>query len=316
MSNTIIKEEGKKPSFGKKFLDWVNADAGLPTIEQLEEERAHAHHDHHGSHEHHEEHEADELGLSPVDRDLVFRVDWTRRVFECVFALAVIAVLVLTAYELPTFGSALNPAVNTVYERYVGQGIKDTGAVNLVAAMILDYRAFDTLGEAFVLFTALVSVIMLIRATGEEGETSLSSLKPEHSLILQYVVKVIVPFVLVLGIYVVLNGHISPGGGFAGGAIIGAGISLYALAFGVNEVRKFFSFKTFSLCASVALLFYCLAKGYSFFMGAQGLETGIPLGKPGSLLSGGLILPLNICVGIVVACTIYGLYALFSEGEV
>lgn len=315
MSNTIIKEEGKKTSFGKKFLDWVNADAGLPTIEQLEEERAHDHHDHHGSHEHHEEYETDELGLSPVDRDLVFRVDWTRRVFEWIFALAVIAVLVVTAFELPTFGSAVNPAVNTVYERYVGQGIKDTGAVNLVAAMILDYRAFDTLGESFVLFTALISVIMLIRAAGQKDET-LATIPKEHSLILQYIAKAVVPFVLVLGIYVVLNGHLSPGGGFSGGAIIGAGISLYAVAFGVSEVRKFFSFKTFSICSSIALLFYCLAKGYSFFMGAQGLETGIPLGKPGSLLSGGLILPLNICVGIVVACTIYGLYALFSEGEV
>lgn len=313
MSNNSIQNE--KMSFRKKFLDWVNADIGLPTIEQLEEERAHAHHDHHGHEEHHASNEVDELGLSPVDRDLVFRVDWSRRVFEWIFALVVIAVLVVTAFELPTFGSAVNPAVNTVYERYVTQGVKETGAINLVAAMILDYRAFDTLGESFVLFTALVSVIMLIRASGKGDEKTLD-VKGEKSLILQYIAKAVVPFVLVLGVYVVLNGHLSPGGGFSGGAIIGAGLSLYAVAFGVEEVRKFFNFKLFSVCASIALLFYCLAKGYSFFMGAQGLETGIPLGRPGSLLSGGLILPLNICVGIVVACTIYGLYALFSEGEV
>jgi multicomponent Na+:H+ antiporter subunit B len=51
-------------------------------------------------------------------------------------------------------------------------------------------------------------------------------------------------------------------------------------------------------------------------VGAAGGSTGIPLGTPGDILSAGLILPLSIAVGIVVACTIYCFYSLFSEGEV
>jgi multicomponent Na+:H+ antiporter subunit B len=44
------------------------------------------------------------------------------------------------------------------------------------------------------------------------------------------------------------------------------------------------------------------------------METGIPLGTPGAILSSGLILPLNICVGLVVACTMYTFYAMFRKG--
>lgn len=135
-------------------------------------------------------------------------------------------------------------------------------------------------------------------------------------LILRFSVKLVVPFIMLFGIYIILNGHLSPGGGFSGGAILGAGLSLYSAVFGAEKVRKFFTFKTFTMCSGISLGFYALSKGYSFFMGASGKETGIPLGTPGRILSAGLILPLNICVGIVVACTVYGLYALFSEGEV
>jgi multicomponent Na+:H+ antiporter subunit B len=63
------------------------------------------------------------------------------------------------------------------------------------------------------------------------------------------------------------------------------------------------------------MLFYAIAKGYSFFAGANGIPTGIPKGVPGTLLSGGLIMPLNIAVGLIVACTVYVLYILFSTGE-
>jgi multicomponent Na+:H+ antiporter subunit B len=78
-------------------------------------------------------------------------------------ALGIIGLLLMTVSDLPRFGSADNPAANEVYTRYVEKGMEETGAKNIVAAMILDYRAFDTLGEAIVLFTAIMGVVMLIR---------------------------------------------------------------------------------------------------------------------------------------------------------
>lgn len=56
-------------------------------------------------------------------------------------------------------------------------------------------------------------------------------------------------------------------------------------------------------------------KAYSFYTGANHLGGEIPKGIAGAILSGGFILPLNICVGIIVAFTMYGFYALFSKGD-
>ena len=72
------------------------------------------------------------------------------------------ALMLMTVANLPRYGSADAPTVNEVAQRYVEQGTKETGAVNTVAGMILDYRAFDTLGESFVLFTAVCAVTILM----------------------------------------------------------------------------------------------------------------------------------------------------------
>ena len=99
-----------------------------------------------------------------------------------------------------------------------------------------------------------------------------------------------------------------------GGAVLGSGLILYLNAFGFQKTERFFTEKVYRRITLAALTFYCLAKSYSFYTGANGLESHIPLGTPGAILSSGLILPLNICVGLVVACTMYAFYTLFRKG--
>ena len=226
----------------------------------------------------------------------------------------------LTVSELPRFGNPANPANNVVAQRYVERGLEETGATNIVAGMILDYRAFDTFGESAVLFTAAISVIMLLSASGQKNAASAGG-KRRHEkygddAILRGVSALAIPVILLLGAAIVVNGHLSPGGGFSGGAVLSTALILYANAWGFERVRHVFSIRTFTLSSCGSLLVYALAKGYSFFTGANHLESGIPTGEPGAILSGGLILPLNICVGIIVAGTLYGFYALFGEGEI
>ena len=84
---------------------------------------------------------------------------------SAIVALNVIGVLLLTVNFLPPFGGADNPAVNEVYTRYVVDSVEETGALNIVSAVLYSYRSFDTLGEAFVLFTAAIGVIMLLQET-------------------------------------------------------------------------------------------------------------------------------------------------------
>lgn len=241
-----------------------------------------------------------------------------------VLCAVIIVTLLVTVSYLPEFGSPDNPNNNEVVEKYNKDGLHDTGATNNVAGMILDYRAFDTLGESHVLFVAAVCVMILLRLeVGKDGtptdkkraeEENDRLYEPKNDKILQLSAKILVPVIIMYGIYVVLNGHLSPGGGFSGGAIIGAGLILYVNAFGFEKAKRIMNRKNYAVISVVPLLFYACAKGYSFFTGANHLESGIPHGTPGAILSSGLILPLNICVGIVVACTMYHFYTLFRKG--
>ena len=140
--------------------------------------------------------------------------------------------------------------------------------------------------------------------------------EPRNDTILQKVANFLVPLMIIFGIYVVLNGHISPGGGFSGGAIIGSGLILYLTAYGFEKTQRFMNEKVVKALTVGALTYYCFAKSYSFYTGANHLHSIITPGTPGNILSAGLIVYLNICVGIVVACTMYSFYTLFRKGGI
>lgn len=247
------------------------------------------------------------------------------RVLALLMGAAIVAFLLYTVSALPPFGEADNPYNNEVSRRYLEKGLEETGAVNLVTGMILDYRAFDTFGESTVLFIAACSVMLLLRLGDHqkdeaptqamlEAEVDDRHYEPKNDLILQTAARLLTPVILLFGIYVVLNGHLSPGGGFSGGAIMGAGLILYLNAFGFQKTERFFTYRTFRVITTCSLLTYAGLKSYSFFTGANGIESGVPLGQPGAILSSGFILPLNLCVGLIVMCTMYAFYTLFRKG--
>ena len=235
------------------------------------------------------------------------------------------ALLIYTALDLPQFGGADALIDNEVSRFYVEEGLAHTGAVNIISGIILDFRGFDTLGESHVLFIAACTVLLLLRLPqGDDPAARLARLEaesddrhfePRQDPILQGCARILVPMLLVFGAYILFNGHLSPGGGFSGGAVLGAGLIVFLCAFGFKRAERFFTFKTFRAATTAALVFYALSKGYVFFTGANGIENGISAGRFGAILSGGLMLPLNIAVGLVVACTMYALFTLFRKGD-
>ena len=168
------------------------------------------------------------------------------------------------------------------------------------------------------LFIATCTVLILLRRDGEEeqreGRDNDRLYEPKDDVILQTAARVLVPPILLFGIYIILAGHLGPGGGFSGGAVIGAGLILYLNAFGFAKTERFFTARTYRRTSFCALACYSLAKSYSFYTGANHIESVIPLGTPGAILSSGLILVLNICVGVVVAGTMYTFYVMFRKG--
>jgi multicomponent Na+:H+ antiporter subunit B len=91
-----------------------------------------------------------------------------RDFFGFLVTLAMLAVVFLAANRvfdgLPPFGQpVMSRLANTPSQLYVGNGLRETGAANIVMAVLLDYRAYDTLGEATVLFTSIIGAVVIIR---------------------------------------------------------------------------------------------------------------------------------------------------------
>ena len=314
-----IPEEKYQKTFSYQFRRWLEG-AKDPFAGEVEMQKQAAFAE---SQEARERREQDEklLNTKVYDLENNFEVRIFRRfykVFSVLFCIFLVAMLLVAVSDLPVLGHAENPVNNEVAERYIEKGLEETGAVNIVSGMILDYRAFDTLGESHVLFIATCTVLILLRRDGkreqalDEGNDRIH--EPKDDVILQTAARILVPPIFLFGIYIILAGHLGPGGGFSGGAVIGAGLILYLNAFGFARTEKFFTARTYRRMSFCALACYSLAKSYSFYTGANHIESVIPLGTPGAILSSGLILVLNICVGVVVAGTMYTFYAMFRKG--
>ena len=228
--------------------------------------------------------------------------------------LALMGILMAAVLTMPTFGEADNPINNEVAERYLEHSEEETGSENVVTAMIIGYRGFDTLGESCVLFLAVSAVmILLLRDWKNTSEHELQQMEREETavqgrsdLILKQVAWVLLPFIFLFAIYVLLNGETSPGGGFSGGTILGAGLILFSAAFGPGHTRVLMNQRRYSAVRTFGLLLYAVLYGVYIFIGANGLPNYLT----------GMILLIDLAVGLVVACTVYGFYALFSRGEI
>lgn len=269
---------------------------------------------------HMRDYERVERHLYDSDKNMGVRIfNKLYKISSILFAIALIWVMLYAVSYLPPVGNASNPDNNIVAQRYIENGLQETGAVNIVSGMILTYRAFDTFGETNVLFIATCCVMIMLMLDENSPEEKVEQdenrrFEPKNDIILKFAARVLCPVIFVFGIYIILNGHISPGGGFSGGAILGSGMILYVNAFGFTRTGQWFNEHIYKIFKISALCAYGLIGSYFYITGANGIENHIPLGIPGHILSSGIILPINIAVGIEVACTMYAFFALFRRG--
>lgn len=189
--------------------------------------------------------------------------------------LAVILVLLLCALlfgaainEMPRMGDANNPTNTHIVPRYLEKGPEEAGAKNIVTAVILNYRGYDTLGEVTVIFTALCAVLAVLRREDLENsfsEMDTSSVK--SSVIIYTVLLILLPFIILFGIYVILHGGSSPGGGFQGGTILAAGLIVYTLIFGYRIGLKKLPLKVRTVLESAGPISFFLVGSIGFIFG-------------------------------------------------
>ena len=103
-----------------------------------------------------------------VDNKMVVSFNKLYKVFAIIFCIFLFLLLAWNVSYLPPLGAADKAVNNEVPKRYIESGIEETGAINFVTGMILDYRAFDTLGESNVLFCATITVLILLQITDKK----------------------------------------------------------------------------------------------------------------------------------------------------
>ena len=189
-------------------------------------------------------------------------------------------------------------------KEYAVNGASDTGAMNLVTAIVVTYRGLDTLGEVTVLFMAGTGVALLLRR--KKTKVVPRKKKRQSSEILQTGSRLLVPVIIMFGAYIFINGHLSPGGGFQGGAAIASAVMLLFLA----DPEYKLNHTVFGLIESFSGIFYVLigAAGIIMLGADHFLDNRIlPFGQFGKLLSAGAIPLIYTLIGLKVGTELAGI---------
>ncbi|HBT19115.1 MAG TPA: sodium:proton antiporter [Clostridiaceae bacterium] len=137
-------------------------------------------------------------------------------------------------------------------------------------------------------------------------------------LFVKVTTKMILPFIQMYGLYVILHGHLSPGGGFSGGAIYAASMVLYTLAFGLKKGQQRMPHEVSSKVETGGILLYVLFGFAGIFLGYSFLTNkaaGFPMGEFGAVLSAGFIPIVTFAIGLKVMSTIVTLFHTMLEEE-
>lgn len=211
-----------------------------------------------------------------------------RKVFAMLF-LAIIGFYLFNTFALIPFGK--NKMNADVAASYLNSGVQKTGAVNIVTSIVVNYRGFDTLGEVTVLFLAATGMGALLFR-----KKPMQRSRQNASVIVKTGARILFPLIIILGVYVFVHGHLTPGGGFQGGAIIASGFLL-----------MFMSYRTYKVNHKVLSLFETFAGTTFVLLGLTGLIWGtsfltniLPFGEANTLFSAGIIPLIYIAVGIKV----------------
>lgn len=222
------------------------------------------------------------------------------------FIMMMLALMALIFVQLAS-NYTENTSLSKLGRYYVEEGPRELGAANLVTAVVVTYRGLDTLGEVTVLFISAAGVGLLLRRTrrkgdhedlkqGDRAEETAGTHKPASEIV-ETATELLLPMVMLFGIYVFLNGHLSPGGGFQGGAIIASGTMFLLLALPESHISRLMV----ALTESLSGFSYVVIGVLGVIMAGGFLDNRIMgLGTYGTLFSAGAIPLIYTLVGLKV----------------
>lgn len=137
------------------------------------------------------------------------------------------------------------------------------------------------------------------------------------SVIVRSSSRLVSPFLVAYGAYLIINGHINPGGGFQGGVILAVSVILLITSHGYKEVQKIFSVKKVKMLESLSALSIILISIIGLLFGAYFLNF-LRGGEPGTLFSGGTVVLFNILIGLKIGAAFTLLFYVllrWTEGD-
>lgn len=223
--------------------------------------------------------------------------------------------LVYASLDMPLFGDPTAPIHHHVVPRYLNDSFAEIGLPNVVTSVLASYRGYDTMGEAFVIFTAAVGVITLI-GRGRREKSSDEKKADAHNvmkqkIVLRVVSKLLIPFILLFGLYVQWHGDFGPGGGFQAGVIFGAAFILYGIIYGLGTLRKALPAWFTRMVMALGVLLYAGTGVVSMIKGAKFLDYNVLA----STSTGGQhigILLVEFGVGMTVFAAIVTIFCAFA----
>ncbi len=199
-----------------------------------------------------------------------------------------------------------------VADYYLDHGVTDTGAPNLVTAVVLNYRALDTLGEITVLFIASLGVGVFLSLQKKKDTTKDTKNLPEASLIVRRGSQFLFPLILLFGGYIFLHGHLTPGGGFQGGSVIASAFLLMFLGNTGYRLRQ----RPLAVTESLAGITFVIIGLIGLGIGGYFLNNFLPKGSEFALFSAGVIPILYAAIGLKVGAELAGIVAnMFESGS-
>ncbi|MGW2560856.1 MnhB domain-containing protein [Streptomyces sp. NPDC001514] len=227
----------------------------------------------------------------------------------CAAAALFAAAWALACLDLPDFGGAEHP----YGERAVAASLRQQTA-NAVASLVFDQRAFDTLGEEFILFAAVVGATVLLRPARDERSARPRPADVQPSV--RLVGTVMLPVALLTGGYIVAHGQLSPGGGFQGGVVLATGLHVAYVAADYRVLKRVRPLAVLDVADAIAAGAFAALGLAGLFAAAAYLENVLPHGAFGSLASGGLVPLVNAAVGVEVGSGLVVLLAGFIDQAV
>ena len=192
--------------------------------------------------------------------------------------------------------------------RYVELVPNELGAPNVITGILLNYRAFDTIGEVAVLFMVAAGVTLILGQRQHRGVPAPLQPPRPSSEIVQTATNILAPLISIFAIYIIMNGHLSAGGGFQGGAVLASCLILYLLADAQSQVDV----KLLGLLESAAGVVFVLVGIAGLIFAGGFLDTRVlPSGQFGAFFSAGAIPVLSFLLGIKVGCELSAILARF-----